>query len=121
MVVLPNHIRQFISAINPLALPALERNLYGVSMNPICINIELIGPLSENNVKNNIANADAIIRFGKYITVLKNLEPLNFNCTSENHAPNNKDKKICGIKHIIHIIMVFFAYIQTSPPSNNFL
>ena len=35
IVVLPNHIRQFIKAISPLVLPTLERNLYGSVMNPI--------------------------------------------------------------------------------------
>ena len=29
--------------------------------------------------------------------------------TSENHAPNSNDKIICGTKHMIHKIMVFFA------------
>jgi hypothetical protein len=65
MVVFPNHIRQFISAISPLALPVWDKNLYGSEINPICIKRELIGPASENKVKNNIENADAIIRFGK--------------------------------------------------------
>ena len=65
MVVLPNHIRQFINAIKPLALPVCDKNLYGSEINPICINRELIGPPSANNVKNNIENADAIIRFGR--------------------------------------------------------
>ena len=70
---------------------------------------ELIGPLSENRVKNNMANADAIIRFGRYMTVLKNRCPFNFRLTSENHAPKSSDRKICGIKHIIHITIVFLA------------
>ena len=65
MVVLPNHIRQFISAIRPLALPVWDKNLYGSEINPICIKRELIGPASENSVKNNMENADAIIRFGR--------------------------------------------------------
>ena len=66
-------------------------------------------------------NADAMIRFGKYITVLKNLEPFKFIRTSENHAPNNRERKIWGIKHIIHNTNVFFRYTQTSPPVNNCL
>ena len=65
IVVLPNHIRQFIRAISPLALPVFARNLYGSEMIPICIKIELIGPPSENSVKNNMENADAMIRFGR--------------------------------------------------------
>lgn len=48
-----------------LALPVLERNLYGASINPICMSSELIGPPSENSVKNNIAKADAMIRLGR--------------------------------------------------------
>ena len=65
MVVLPNHIRQFIRAISPLALPVFAKNLYGSEIIPICIKIELIGPPSENSVKNNMENADAMIRFGR--------------------------------------------------------
>ena len=109
IVVLPNHIRQFISAISPLALPALDKNLYGVSINPICISIELIGPPSENNVKNNMENADAMIRFGRYTTVLKKRVPFNLRRTSENHAPSTSDKMICGMKHMIHNNMVFLV------------
>ena len=48
----------------PLAEIVWLKNLYGSEMRPICMSKELIGPESENNVKNNIANADAIIRFG---------------------------------------------------------
>ena len=33
---------------------------------PACISIALIGPPSANKVKNNIAKADAMIRFGRY-------------------------------------------------------
>ena len=109
IVVLPNHIRQFINAISPLALPALDKNLYGVSINPICISIELIGPPSENNVKNNMENADAMIRFGRYTTVLKKRVPFNLRRTSENHAPSTSDKMICGMKHMIHNNMVFLV------------
>ena len=109
IVVLPNHIRQFINAISPLALPALDKNLYGVSINPICISIELMGPPSENNVKNNMENADAMIRFGRYTTVLKKRVPFNLRRTSENHAPSTSDKMICGMKHMIHNNMVFLV------------
>lgn len=85
MVVLPNHIRQFIKAMSPLVLPTCDRNLYGSEIKPICISRLFIGPPSANNVKNNSENAEAIIRFGRYITVLKNLVPLSFKLTSENH------------------------------------
>jgi hypothetical protein len=54
-----------MNAIRPLALPVFDKNLYGVSIKPICMRSELIGPPSENNVKNNIENADAIIKFGR--------------------------------------------------------
>ena len=121
IVVLPNHIRQFIKAISPLALPACERNLYGSDMKPICISSEFIGPESENNVKNKSENAEAIIRFGRYITILKNLVPLSFKLTSENHAPSNNERIICGIKHMIHITIVFFKYTHISPELNNVL
>lgn len=49
------------NTIKPLALPVCNKNLYGSEINPICINRELIGPPSANNVKNNIENADAMI------------------------------------------------------------
>ena len=64
MVVLPNHIRQFIKAIRPLALPVCDKNLYGSEIIPIDMRILLIGPPSEKRVKNSIANAEAMIRFG---------------------------------------------------------
>ena len=54
-----------MNATSTLALVVFERNLNGLSIQPKLISIEFIGPESENNVKNNIANADAIIRFGK--------------------------------------------------------
>ena len=49
------------NAIKPLALPVCDKNLYGSEINPICINRELIGSPSANNIKNNIENADAMI------------------------------------------------------------
>ena len=120
MVVLPNHIRQFIKAMSPLVLPTCDRNLYGSEIKPICISRLFIGPPSANNVKNNSENAEAIIRFGRYITVLKNLVPLSFKLTSENHAPRSSDKNICGMKHIIQRTIVFLKYCQISPDVNNF-
>ena len=120
MVVLPNHIRQFINAMSPLVLPTCDRNLYGSEMKPICISRLFIGPPSANNVKNNSENAEAIIRFGRYITVLKNLVPLSFKLTSENHAPRSSDKNICGMKHMIQRTIVFLKYCQISPDVNNF-
>ena len=65
IVVLPNHIKKFINATIVLTDNVLYKNLKGSSKIPNCINIELIGPPSENNVKNNIAIAEAMIKFGK--------------------------------------------------------
>ena len=79
---------------------------------PILIRIALIGPTSENNAKNNIENAEAIIRLGRYITVLKNLLPFSFNLTSENHCPRRSDTIICGMKPITHMISVFAVYFK---------
>ena len=42
IVVLPNHIRKFIRAINPLAPATSARNLY--VGNPILLSMLLIGP-----------------------------------------------------------------------------
>ena len=41
------------------------KNLNGSCIIPNCIKMEFTGPPSENKVKNNIANADAIIRLGR--------------------------------------------------------
>ena len=54
-----------MKATKPLTLQIWDMKLYGFAKTPICTKIELIGPLSANNVKNNIAKADAIIKFGK--------------------------------------------------------
>ena len=48
IVVLPNHMRKFISAISPLAPATSARNLYVGS--PIELRRLLIGPTSENIV-----------------------------------------------------------------------
>ena len=56
-----------VKAVGTMVLTdqVLYKKLKGSSKIPICINIELIGPLSENNVKNNIAIAEAMIKFGR--------------------------------------------------------
>ena len=66
MVVLPNHIRKFISPTRPRAVQTLESQRTGSATMPSLSRIELIGPVSafENRVKNSMANADAMIRFG---------------------------------------------------------
>jgi len=65
IVVFPNHIRKFINPINDLVPNTVPRKSIGFFRIPIDIRIELIGPFVENIVKNNNANADAIIRFGR--------------------------------------------------------
>jgi hypothetical protein len=65
IVVFPNHIRKFINPINDLVPITDPRKSTGFFRIPIDIRIELIGPFVENIVKNNNANADAIIRFGR--------------------------------------------------------
>ena len=110
IVVLPNHIRKFMKDTSDLELYMLEKNLNGEDNIPICISMELIRPPSENKVKNNIANADAMIRFGRYITVLKNLCPLSLRLGFENQDANSRETIICGIKPITHMIIVFLKY-----------
>ena len=64
IVVLPNHIRKFISATSPRAPATDDRKRNGSFRMPILISAWLTGPLAENSAKNNIAKADAMIRFG---------------------------------------------------------
>ena len=73
------------------------------------IRIELTGPVSANSVKNSIANAAAIIRLGRYITVLKNEAHFMRSLVSANHAPRRSEKNIWGTKPSTHMISVFFA------------
>ena len=54
-----------MNATNVLAAVILPRNTNGSLITPIWTSTELIGPFTENNVKNNIAKAEAMIRFGK--------------------------------------------------------
>ena len=65
MVVFPNHIRKFINPTRDLVPNTVPIKSMGLLNNPIFIRIELIGPLVENMVKNNMAKADAIIRLGR--------------------------------------------------------
>ena len=64
IVVLPNHIRKLINAIIPRAVPTLLKKSTTLSASPPEI-IWFIGPTLENNVKNSIANAAAMIRLGR--------------------------------------------------------
>ena len=65
MVVFPNHIKKFINPITERVPNTVPRKSIRSLINPRFIKIELIGPLVENKVKNNIAKADAMIRFGR--------------------------------------------------------
>ena len=65
IVELPNHIRKFITPTKVLVPNAERMKSIGSFVSPIDNRIELIGPLFENNAKNNIANADAMIKFGR--------------------------------------------------------
>ena len=65
IVVFPNHIIKFINPISPLVPRTEPRKSIGAFRTPRDSRIELTGPLVENIVKNNKANADAMIRFGR--------------------------------------------------------
>ena len=65
IVVFPNHIRKFINPTSDLVPNTDPIKSIGSLAMPIDIKMPLIGPFVENNVKNSIANADAIIRFGR--------------------------------------------------------
>jgi len=81
-------------------------------------NMPLIGPTLENRAKNSIAKADAMIRFGRYITVWKNALPLSFRLGLANHDARRSDIRICGMNPMIHMIIVFPKYFQMSLPEN---
>ena len=61
-----------------------------------------------------LANADAIIRFGRYITTLKNCFPLIFKRASVNQAARTNATTICGTNPISHRINVFAPYLNIS-------
>ena len=65
IVVFPNHIRQFMKATRPLTEPTCAMKSYGSLNRPMFTRIELIGPVFANMVKNSIAKAEAMIRFGR--------------------------------------------------------
>ena len=65
IVVFPNHMRKFIRPTSVLVPNTDPRKSIRSLIHPRFIRIELIGPLVENIVKNSIAKADAIIRFGR--------------------------------------------------------
>ena len=66
MVVLPNHIRKFISPTSPRAVHTLDSQRTGSLTMPSLSRMELMGAVSalENSVKNSMANAEAMIRLG---------------------------------------------------------
>ena len=61
IVVFPNHIIKFINPISPLVPRTEPRKSIGAFRTPRDSRIELTGPLVENIVKNNKANADAML------------------------------------------------------------
>ena len=65
MVVLPNHIRQFMNPTSPLTDPMCAMKSYGSLKTPIAIRMGLTGPPLENSVKNSMEKAAAMIRFGR--------------------------------------------------------
>ena len=65
MVVLPNHIRKFINPMRDRVPKVVPIKSMGVSVRPMDIRIELMGPLVENNAKNSMAKAEAMIRLGR--------------------------------------------------------
>ena len=65
MVVLPNHMRKFIKPISERVPNAVPIKSIGSETIPTDSKIELMGPLVENSAKKSMANADAIIRFGR--------------------------------------------------------
>ena len=65
IVELPNHIRKFITPTRALVPNAVRMKSIGSFVRPIDNKMELIGPFVENMVKNSIANADAMIKFGR--------------------------------------------------------
>jgi hypothetical protein len=71
-VVFPNHMVQFMKATRALVDQVLEKNMKGLSRIPISIRRLFTGPLFAKKEKNSDAKDVAIIRFGKYMTVLKN-------------------------------------------------
>ncbi len=65
IVVLPNHIKKFITPTNERVPKVEPMKSIGSLIQPSDSRIELIGPFVEKSVKNNMAKADAMIRFGK--------------------------------------------------------
>ena len=70
------------------------RNLNGTFKIPIDTSDALTGPFSEKRAKNSMAKAEAMIRFGIYITTLKNCLPLILSLTSVNQAASKREMMI---------------------------
>ena len=64
IVVLPNHIMKFMMQMSARVQSTLAKKRMGSRVIPTFIKMLFIGPPSENKVKNSIANAAAMIRFG---------------------------------------------------------
>ena len=54
-----------MNATSPLEPHVFDIKRNGFAKIPADTRMELTGPLSENSAKNSIANADAMIRFGR--------------------------------------------------------
>ena len=54
-----------MKATKPLALHLFDKKWNGSFSKPAPVSIAFTGPVSANNAKNSIANADAMIRFGR--------------------------------------------------------
>ena len=65
MVVLPNHMRKFIRPTKVRAPRVDSMNRMASPITPMLRRMLLMGPALENRAKNSMANAEAMIRFGR--------------------------------------------------------
>ena len=114
IIVLPVHMMKFMNPTRALDAIVLEKNLNGWLRIPAAISIWFTGPWSENNVKNNMENADAMMRFGRYMTVLKKRCPFRRRDGSVNQYAMRSERTICGMKPMTHMMRVFDTYFHRS-------
>ena len=50
IVVLPNHMRKFIRQMSPRTVKRMLKKSIGMSIQPSCVRIWLIGPTFENSI-----------------------------------------------------------------------
>ena len=50
IVVLPNHMRKFIRQMSPRTVKRMLKKSIGMSIQPSCVRIWLIGPTLENSI-----------------------------------------------------------------------